>query len=204
MTFDVDKYLARFADLPQPDELLSKQRGVRAVSLTPNLIVKSYQPLGEDAPQYALVGKIVAEWASLEAAIDHRIWALSGAPHNLAACLTAQFLGLASRLNALFALCKEQSVPKAAIDALNDFAQCAGCLAAHRNRIVHDAWSVEDSDEAGARAGQHKLTAQRALNWEFTPRDPEGLARLLRQIRRLRDIFVIELGSKLWEPKDRG
>ena len=118
----IDSYFAKFPNLPNPIELRRKQQGVTALSGTlPAGAITVLHHMPEDSPQFAYIGRISVEWANLEALIDETIWRACRISPNIGACLTAQLIGPAPRLNALIGIFAELKMPHEFIEAVVEF-----------------------------------------------------------------------------------
>jgi hypothetical protein len=62
---------------------------------------EKYSRLPESDPRYAAVGLVASGWALLEARIDETIAWLAEADEKKIACITAQLIGPAKRMDAL-------------------------------------------------------------------------------------------------------
>jgi hypothetical protein len=140
-----------------------------------------------DHPALALVGRIASSWAILEGAMDVTIWWLADVKEEEGACITAQLVSIHSRLRAIIALARLKSCPKIVIDRLNKFSSDSERIVRLRNRAIHDPWYR--GLETGQLA-QHKLTAEKELIMEMTPRSIADLERTLSEIQQLRSRFT--------------
>ena len=89
-------------------------------------------------PYYAIIGRIASNWALLELSIDYTIWGLASITNEHGACLTAQYIGINPRINALMALVKYWNCSKTLLSDLEDFHKKSMGLSEQRNRAVHD------------------------------------------------------------------
>ncbi len=197
MISDIDKYFAKFSNLPDPTELRKKRSGVRAVMIGHPGAITSITPMPEDAAQYAYIGKIAVEWAILEARIDAQIWNLCGAPQRLTACLTAQMIGPNPRLQALISLCAEKGFPRTLIEDLSEFKKFARGVGEQRNCIVHDSWHMQFNELTGERIYKNTVTAKSSLTMEREEVTLDQLERTIFKIRKLIDIFELHICSAI-------
>ena len=106
---------------------------------------KPIPPLPAQHPRYALIGRVVAEFAQLEHALDRIIWDIVGINQSTASCFTGQIGQHASKFRTITALLKEQNLlghlpkdyEKKTLIPLQGRVTFAS---EERNRIVHDAW----------------------------------------------------------------
>lgn len=192
---NIESYFAKFPNIPDPAKLRERQASVFCPS-NPGAI-STIHPLPDDASHYAYIGKVAVEWATLEAAIDVQIWRLCGAPHNLIACLTAQMVGPTPRLQALVAICSEKPLDPKTIDDLEEFKKYAGGVAEQRNRVVHDSWRVISNELTGRRTIKRTVTAKGRLKMEDEEISVAEFERLIFKIRRLNDVFRLEICSDI-------
>ena len=122
------------------------------------LEIRVYSRPDGDHPIYAAVGNIAAEWAYFEHVLDQIIGDLLDNIDNARiACMTAQIMGAAPRYRAIIALLKlEESLPRKAdsspapdslINKVNSLQNRTYDIADRRNRIVHDPWYVQPTND---------------------------------------------------------
>jgi hypothetical protein len=114
---------------------------------------------------YALIGLIASDWAVLEAVIDLTLWDLVGGEEKNVACLTAQYIGLFSRINALMALVRLQGGSKKLLEDIEKFQKDVRGINEQRNRAVHDPIKVGENGQLE----RIVITAQKALKFETVP-----------------------------------
>lgn len=103
---------------------------------------------------YALVGRVASEWSHLEHLLDLLIWDLlkhgSGLHDSVAACVTAQIMGVGPRCKAIISLSKVRAIPESIcakpIRSLMGAAYRG--VADERARIVHDPWYLEKGTDS--------------------------------------------------------
>lgn len=100
------------------------------------------------ASHHELIGVLCAAWARLELSIDSATWILSENNQDvgLSACITAQFSSIHQRIKSVIALSRYHKLDETLIKRLTTFHGHVGVVADKRNRIVHDAWSLNFSE----------------------------------------------------------
>ena len=98
------------------------------------------QPLPPEHSFYAVIGRVVAEFAQVEHILDLAIWDLCAADQLLASCITGQLLGQSGRFLALQELADAKGFDKAMWKRIETLKSGAAILFKRRNRFVHDAW----------------------------------------------------------------
>lgn len=93
-----------------------------------------------DVYHAAAILQAISAYSMIEYEIDCLIWDLARVEPEVGACLTAQYIGSASRMDALIALAHEQKVGAESIKNLNKFKDKVGALGRERNRLAHDPW----------------------------------------------------------------
>jgi hypothetical protein len=97
-----------------------------------------YTFLDDNDPHFAAIGRVATSWALLEVLIDQRIATLTSATSESIACITAQLIGPARRMDALIALARLREFPEALIAELKAISGRIQQLGENRNRVVHD------------------------------------------------------------------
>jgi hypothetical protein len=142
------------------------------VARAPDFGSPNYERPPADHAIYYLVGRVSAEWARYEHALDRLIWCLAGTISSRAACLTAQFVGATPRFHALIAqLHLRQGIepefgryqPRVQ-KMMNDTYEPQE----RRNRIVHDAWFLDTNTDA---PGQYRSWPRKDLRFGINPVD---------------------------------
>ncbi|MFL9824238.1 hypothetical protein [Rhodoplanes sp. SY1] len=152
----------------------------------------SNYPADEYLDEHMLaLGRVAAMWSDFEFVINETIWELSNVSRKAGACLTAQMIGPGPRFRALLSLVKLHGGSADLIKDLSKHARKAEGLAAQRNRLVHDAWTV---DRRGEVARIH-LTADKDLQFDFVPTKIEDL----------KDIYnkILKHQKEFWALRDR-
>lgn len=101
-----------------------------------------WKPAPADHPIHNLVGRVASNWAHIEHLLDIIIWEMLGAADPIGACITAQIMGAANRLEAIRALCKLKGIEGESISQINKIAGQIHIPQTRRNRIVHDPWYI--------------------------------------------------------------
>ena len=104
-------------------------------------------PLPENHPFYEKIGRVAASWARLEHTLDLMIWELAKGEQPAISCITSQIMGSSGRFRAIKALCELRHVSTAVATEINNLDRPIFQTSLKRNRLVHDAWYMEQSDE---------------------------------------------------------
>jgi hypothetical protein len=128
----------------------------------------------DDDPHYAVIGLVASTWALLEALIDGCIATLASCGEQEMACVTAQLIGPAKRMDALLALFVYRGGSKDLRKKIKNFQGRLQQLGEDRNRIVHDPIFVNDDT---GKAHKSLSTAKGELKYDFAPIDIESMMR---------------------------
>jgi hypothetical protein len=109
---------------------------------------------------HALVGRVAAEWSQVEHFLDIAIWRLAKVDDVTGACMTAQIIGSFPRLMAIKALCIHRKVDGKISDQVKNLSQKMKGSQDRRNRILHDAWYVMETDGVESETQQFKSMAR--------------------------------------------
>jgi hypothetical protein len=101
---------------------------------------------------FAMIGRVAARWAYLEAVIDTWLASFADVEVEVGICFTAQMIGPRPRIDAFIALVRYLGADKRWNDILDQFAKDLHGLAEQRNRAVHDVWIIEPT-------GPHRIEA---------------------------------------------
>lgn len=93
-----------------------------------------------DVYHAAAVLRGISAYARLEHQVDELIWKLAEIEPEIGACLTAQIVSIAPRMDALITLAYAQHVSEECLTRLNKFKARIGGLSNERNRLAHDPW----------------------------------------------------------------
>jgi hypothetical protein len=118
------------------------------------------KPLPPDHPMHALVGRVAAEWSQVEHVLDIVIWRLAKVDDATGACLTGQIIGSFGRITAIYALCKHRGINEEIIKKVDDLRKNLKGSQDRRNRILHDAWYVSETDGKETQIQQFKNMAR--------------------------------------------
>ena len=116
-------------------------------------------PIGTEHMEW--VGHISASWARLELLVDSTVWDLAKLPETVGACITTNFMSVYPKLKALTALAHLNKVSDRTIKKLNRFRNNLYTTSDKRNRVVHDHWMMQETDD-GFRPVQVTITADGA------------------------------------------
>ena len=145
--------------------------------------------LKEGDPHYTAVGRVASTWAFLEMLIDTKIRDLIDADDKAVACVTAQVIGPAPRLNALISLMRLRGVPASVVEEAESFSGRMQGLGTKRNRVVHDPLfgSVEGQVYAA------RTSAKGTLIYSFEPVSLQEMVNVAKQIdKAITDWLAIE------------
>jgi hypothetical protein len=110
-------------------------------------------------------------WSQFEFFVSETIWELANVDRRAGACITAQIFGPNPRFKALVALMHFRGASQDLLDQMNSLSGKAQGLGERRNRIVHDPWSVSESDDIR----RLHVKADRKLEFEFKADSVEDL-----------------------------
>jgi hypothetical protein len=130
-------------------------------------------------PLMAGIGRVASVWAKLEFLISEMIWDLANVDINCGACITAQLTSPVSRMRALISLVRLHGGDEKLIGDLNKFSARLDGLARRRNRIIHDPWGYNFTDDTYIRL---EVTADRKLVFESKNADIGDLKRVFDDI----------------------
>jgi hypothetical protein len=128
------------------DQIMKAEAGV--FTLTGGAVeMKIHVPLPADHPMHNLVGRVASEWSHVEHFLDVIIWHLAQLDEATGACLTSQIMGSFGRITAIYALCINQKKDEKVLKQVQELRQKMRGVQDRRNRILHDAWYVEDASQ---------------------------------------------------------
>lgn len=133
----------------------------------------------EREAHYAAIGRVAANWAFLEQEIDDQTVKIGAIPKLQALCLTAQVIGPARKLDALFAVANLYEPPKKLMRELETVAKEITSVAERRNRVVHDPWLLISPKE---RAFRFEKSARRKLKADLVHYPTRKVAKLAEEI----------------------
>ncbi len=106
------------------------------------------EPLPEKHPFYALIGRVVAEWARLEHELDLIIWDLAKTDPAVNSCMTGQIGSYTARFEAIAALTQLRGRHNKSMERrITGLRGQIGSSAKERARYVHDAWFIRSSGD---------------------------------------------------------
>ncbi|MEL3892803.1 hypothetical protein V6B08_21180 [Ferrovibrio sp. MS7] len=164
-----------------PPTLLSQ------IAPTDPAILKSMADGLDRAAHYAAIGRVAANWNEFEAAIDVTSAFIADLDEEIAACFTAQMIGVGPKSNALLSLMKQTSFDSKACKELEKFfkERVIG-LSEQRNRAVHDVWHLENAQQPT----RFEVTAKKTLRYLRVDMPTKDLITLANNIQKLKDDFV--------------
>jgi hypothetical protein len=156
--------------------------------------------LPEDHPIYKEIGRIAARWAHVEHILDQIFWKLSGAPDEITgSCITSRINGYRPRFEIIAALIKRRGLSGSEESALLACLNCSHAqinnLADKRNRYIHGAWYLRDSDRKTGRLGQFNSFHKSENQFGFQPAELAQIRSTSQEIK--------AASNALWELKDR-
>jgi hypothetical protein len=145
---------------------------------------RAFTTLPTNHPIHSLVGQVAAKWSEVEHVLDHAIWRLAKIDDNTGACLTAQILGSGNRITAILALCHHRKIDPTLIKKLRSLSGKILVSQNLRNRILHDAWYIEEPNEEPR---QFKSMAKGEFLFGFHPVDEAFLNKVLAEMQKRLD-----------------
>ena len=97
-------------------------------------------PLPDDHPFYANVGRVASEWAHAEHTLDLIIWKLASINPQRGACITAQIMGISGRCKAIVSLGELRGIQEPILRRVRKLMSDSYPVGDMRARIVHDPW----------------------------------------------------------------
>ncbi len=111
-------------------------------------VIIKQKPLPENHPFYALIGRVVAEWAQLEHGLDLIIWDLAKTDPVVNSCITGQIGNYFARFETIAALTQLRGRHGISMDKrITTLRSQIGNSAKERARYVHDAWFIRSSGD---------------------------------------------------------
>ena len=106
---------------------------------------------------HAKVGLVASAWSMFEFTVNRCIWMLAGLNPVAGACITAQIVNMASRIDCLLALMKLRSIDEKFLMQANKLKQTTYGTQEKRNRLIHDPFVYHSKTRM---AGQIEITAK--------------------------------------------
>jgi hypothetical protein len=157
------------------------------MSLPPQLEALS---LMMNEPHYKAIGKVVANWAALEAIISSALWRLARVDDTAGVCLTSQIPNMPGRMNALISLAKLRNASDGIIRKLHKFADDTPGLQEQRNRVAHDPWRI---DLSTGQLQRLEVSARKTAKLQYVPVSVEEIEsvvdRILAHVNRCCDLM---------------
>jgi hypothetical protein len=132
------------------------------------------------------IGRVSNQFALLEYYINRTIWKLAKVKPQLGACITAQIIPIAGRMNALETLAVARGLSKGTIADIRKFAGGAMDLGQKRNRILHDTWAIERRSKKTVRL---EVTAKTNPVYRFKQEDAKHVLSVANEIQKARFKF---------------
>ena len=149
-----------------------------------NASMTLHKPLPPDHPMHALVGRVAAEWSQVEHFLDIAIWRLAKVDDVTGACMTGQIIGSFAKMMAIKALCIHRKLDDKSFAQLKDLSIKMKGSQDRRNRILHDAWYVMETDGAEPETQQFKSMARDEWLFGFHEVDEKYVNETLEKIGR--------------------
>lgn len=140
------------------------------------------KPLPENHPFYALIGRVVAEWARLEHILDQIIWDLAKGDKIANSGITGQIMGHYPRFKIILALAEHRGNDKKIIDKIKEISGAVAGLSDERNRYVHDAWFLQIVSEKVSAVGQFKSLSIKSKKVGFKPIKEQDVKKFLGRV----------------------
>ena len=144
-------------------------------------------PLPEDHPFYALIGRVVAEWARLEHELDLIIWDFAQTDPAVNSCMTGQIGSYTARFEAIAALIQLRGrYDKSMNNRITTLRGQIGNSAKERARYVHDAWFIQTSgDQLGDinEVGRFSNFSVKGKKFGFLPISEEEARKFIEKIK---------------------
>jgi hypothetical protein len=153
----------------------------------------TFSLLDDKHPHYTAVGLVASLWALLESTIDGAIAYLANTDEQSMACVTAQLIGPARRMDALIALFLHREGSEALRKELKNFQGRAQQLGEDRNRVIHDA--LVKGKTTGT-IYKSLITAKGQLQYGFVPVDIKEIEKVASDIRAIIGEFI-DLNTKI-------
>jgi hypothetical protein len=132
------------------------------------------------------IGRVSNQFALLEYYINRTIWRLAKVKPQLGACITAQIIPIAGRMDALETLAVARKISKGTLADIRTFAGKAKNLSQKRNRILHDTWAIERRSKKTVRL---EVTAKTDPVYGFKQEDAKHVLSVANDIQKARFKF---------------
>ncbi len=153
---------------------------------------------------FALVGRVVAEWAQFEHILDMTIWSIVNYDQATLACITSQIMGARPRCLVIAALVERHQLPKKFKGQVEKLSGRSSNYNEQRNRFAHDAWFMETESRA---VGRFKKMPRGDLVFGIQEQDRkkildliQGVQDLQKEASQLRDDILSALTPSLDKP----
>lgn len=145
--------------------------------------VEIHGPLPPDDPLYALIGRVVAEWAQLEHVLDLTIWELAEGRKDIGSCITGQMMGHAPRFKAIAALAELRGHDKKVLSEIELLKNKVFGIAELRNRYIHDAWYSRRSTQDTSEVAQFRSYSVKHDKFGLFPIETDQIEKCIKKIR---------------------
>jgi hypothetical protein len=122
------------------------------------------EPSSISDEHYSAIGKIVANWAALEATINFAIWRIGEIPETIGACITSQIFTFDAKMKALISILEVRGNLDKTITKINKFHDDIRAISTFRNRIAHDPWVHDEKTDSPHRL---QISADKTLILEY-------------------------------------
>jgi hypothetical protein len=140
---------------------------------------------------YLAVGKIITNWAMLEARLASAIWRIAEIPDDFGASITSQIYTLDGKVKALQAILRARGYEREAANLGTVIDDIKG-LATIRNRLVHDPVHIREGI-----VYRMEITAERRLSFGYKKVDLAKLSRVVDHINTADDRIEVALKPAL-------
>jgi hypothetical protein len=150
-----------------PKAYIFEARGASFSMVTGRATAALRTPLPDQHPLYEKIGRVAAVSAELEHVLDQMIWDLAKGEHAALSCITGQIAGPFGRFRAIKALCGLRKIAKELTDEINKLDSPIMKTSQKRNRVVHDAWYHEITDNHHISQGQFRSQAHKESDFGY-------------------------------------
>jgi hypothetical protein len=158
---------------------------------------RGIEPSSISDEHYSAIGKLVANWAALEAIINSAIWRIGGIQDEIGACVTSQIFTFDAKMKALISILKVHGNLNSTVSSLNKFHDDVRPISNFRNRLVHDPWVHDEITNLPQRL---QITSDKKPLFEYIPESitqinetSEKLGELIHQFQKIINRAIAKL-----------
>lgn len=155
---------------------------------------RSFRPLPDGHPCYALVGRVAAQTARIEKMLDQAICDVAQIDLKVGASITGQMIGHVPRFNALFQLATNRDMSETIRKRIKATQGRGGPHFERRHRALHDPW-LEDVDTGAPHQDRGKAKTDPTFGPQ--PVSEQELRDMLGELAKYRR-EVTDLVSDIW------